>query len=160
MNPEELEQRVARVPLGHPPAAWRAEILSAAREAMPAPPVSPTARTAAPGSHSDGSWWTRWFGPGPAPWTVLAGAGALVISLNWFSAQLGVVTAPEPFRPAFASRGRAVDVARAHQARIAAWAVAESLERDGAEATGIPWPGVISRPRTSVTPVGSLRKYS
>lgn len=76
MKPEDFEQRLARTPLQPPPAAWREEILAAARTALPAPPRSPLATLA--------TLWNRWrlLRPAATPWTALAGAWLLVLALH------------------------------------------------------------------------------
>lgn len=160
MNPDELEQRLARVPLAEPPAAWRRQILEAARSARVADPVLPRGRASggAPNGARPGTWWAGLVGAWASPWTVPAGAFVLVWLLHVGGSGLDRDGPPDLKGSMYSSRGQAVAVAREYQARVAAFARADEDGKDSEAARESslhgPWPDAMSRPRSSVEPDG------
>ena len=107
MNPEELEPRLARTPRVEPPAAWRNEILAAARAALPASAsaVDPVATATRPSPPLPEPGWRtlvtairRWLSTF-SPWAVPVAGWLVVLALGhagaWF--ERPPVTAPPTF---------------------------------------------------------------
>ncbi len=128
MNPDDLEQRIARVPWAPPPREWREDILASAKQALPAETARGREARNPPTPDHGGfvAWWRLWRRP--APWTVLAGALAMVAGLNWASARLADVEGTEGVGLAFAESGSLLSVARAHEARLREWSTDEERE--------------------------------
>ena len=76
-NDEQFENRLQRQPLRPVPPVWRAEILSAAREATASRQSSPAS------SHS--SWWRELFWPHPTAWAALATVWLVMLGVQFVS---------------------------------------------------------------------------
>ncbi|MCD6049861.1 MAG: hypothetical protein K0Q55_1264 [Verrucomicrobia bacterium] len=75
MKPDDFESQLQRQPLRGLPAVWRAEILSAAQEAVAqAEPVKPLVPV---------SWWRELLWPCPQAWAGLAAVWVVIFGLNW-----------------------------------------------------------------------------
>src|ERR1041385_8200304 len=74
MNPDEFEQKLQRQPLRKIPAAWRDEILAAARTA--AVPRHPTPAT------RYSPWWRDLFWPAPQAWAGMAALWVVIFGLR------------------------------------------------------------------------------
>jgi len=70
----EFEKRIAETPPRRLPAAWRDDILAAAR-AERAPETIPPAATVRP-------WWLEWLWPNPVAWGMLAAAWVVIFALH------------------------------------------------------------------------------
>ena len=68
MNDDEFQQKLQSQRQRQIPAAWRSQILAAARQATPEPPPLP--------------WHLEWLWPCPQAWTALAGAWIVVVLLQ------------------------------------------------------------------------------
>lgn len=76
MKPDDFEQRLQRVPLRPPSAAWRADILAAARAAAREMPVAEDA----------GFWWQVWrevFVKARHVWSGMAAVWLVILLVNW-----------------------------------------------------------------------------
>jgi hypothetical protein len=77
MNSDDFENQLKRQPLRPAPAAWRAEILEAARAAA----------FRAPGPEQDDAgpfvpWWRAWLWPSPRAWAGLATVWLVILSIH------------------------------------------------------------------------------
>ena len=81
MNPDDFEHRLARLPVKEIPGEWRADILSAARAAQPAPHAS---RLTPHGWLSTlNSQLSSFFWPHPKAWAGLAAVWVCIVALNF-----------------------------------------------------------------------------
>lgn len=134
MNPDDLEQRLARTPRGGPPPEWRREILAAARAAIPAAgagveavepavPAGPANRT--PGGTRNGGWFERWAGVFQrAPWAILAAGWMVVLAVDQAGARMeagGRRTAATRAGAATVEGPSPLAAARAYRAEVVAW---------------------------------------
>lgn len=91
MKPDDFEQRLARLPVKEIPGDWRAEILSAARAAQPAPHASRITRHGwLPTLNSQLS---AFFWPHPKAWAGLAAVWVCIIALNFSTRDKSAVMA-------------------------------------------------------------------
>jgi len=74
MKPDDFEQRLRQQPLRQVPAAWREEILSAARATARSRPSTPDPRP---------SWLSTLLWPNPKAWAGLAALWVLVFALHF-----------------------------------------------------------------------------
>ena len=74
MKPDDFEKQLQRQPLRETPAAWREEILQAARSASVSLPSHPATQAS--------SWWQEWLWPCPQAWAGLAALWIVVLGLN------------------------------------------------------------------------------
>ncbi len=88
MNPDDLQQRLQRLPLRSVPGEWRSEILNAARRARCPQPAGPNAQPSA--------WWRELLWPCPQAWACLAALWVVLLLLN--------LAARDPVRLAKASK--------------------------------------------------------
>ena len=105
MNSDDLEHRLARTPRAEPPAAWRTEILAAARSALretadrsgvATTPERPAARPSPQPAWLAFVWAGRRWLAEASPWTVLAAGCLVVAALN----QAGTWIEQRPTGPA------------------------------------------------------------
>ena len=68
----EFEKRIADTPTRRLPAAWRDDILAAARAELAPQPAPRTARP----------WWLGWLWPHPVAWGTLAAAWVVIFALH------------------------------------------------------------------------------
>jgi hypothetical protein len=70
----EFEKRITETPPRRVPAAWRDDILAAARGEQAPRDVRPTL--------PDHPWWLEWLWPNPVAWGTLAAAWAVIFALH------------------------------------------------------------------------------
>lgn len=121
MKPDEFEQRLARTPMGEPPADWRAKILEAARAEMPVSRPAPGRRMTV-----WRSWWrpfrSRLLPMAPSPWAALAGAAAVVAALAGAGSGLeSKASAAAGPASAVTTRTAVVAAARHYRAEVIEW---------------------------------------
>ena len=89
MNTDDFEKRLQREPLRSPPAAWREDILSAARSRIPAPDAGAGAGLLA--------GWRLWWSRFPVAWGAVAAIWlfvAKVLKISSLSALISMALAP------------------------------------------------------------------
>jgi hypothetical protein len=94
MQPDELEQRLQRLPRRELPAEWREQILAACG----APSIArqehdPASVRPSDARRSDLAWWLAWLNPTRAGWTALGAAWLVILTLH-FAGSEGGATAP------------------------------------------------------------------
>ena len=97
MNPDDFEHRLARLPVKEIPGEWRADILSAARAAQPAPHAS---RLTPHGWLSTlNSQLSSFFWPHPKAWAGLAAVWVCIVALNFSTRDKSVMMAEKVSPP-------------------------------------------------------------
>ena len=97
MNPDDFEHRLARLPVKEIPGEWRADILSAARAAQPAPHAS---RLTPHGWLSTlNSQLSTFFWPHPKAWAGLAAVWVGIVALNFSTRDTSVMVAEKVSPP-------------------------------------------------------------
>ena len=91
MNPDDFEHRLARLPVKEIPGEWRADILSAARAAQPAPHASRLTRHAWLSTLN--SQLSTFFWPHPKAWAGLAAVWVGIVALNFSTRDQSVMVA-------------------------------------------------------------------
>ncbi len=144
MNPDDLEQRLARIPRGGIPREWREEILATAKAAVvaasspsaEATPVPESTRSQAPrvgeapragtGVDATADTWIVMLARmlRRSPWSLLAAGWLFVVALNHVGSW--IESGPAVPGPALASAGQgsgpaALAAARSYRAEVAAW---------------------------------------
>ena len=76
---EQSEQRLKQQPMREVPAAWREEILSAARTAQAPAPSRPSTLDPRP------VWWRELFWPNPVAWGALAAIWLVICGANFLT---------------------------------------------------------------------------
>jgi hypothetical protein len=138
MKPDDFERRLQRQPLRQVPAAWRGEILQAARVAAsqgPTPDAS-ARRSMAEGARP--SWLSTLFWPNPKAWGALAAVWVMIFATNlWLRdkpASVAQTLAPPP---------QEVIVALEQQRRLFAELIGQSSAPDA-----VPQNPFLPRPRS------------
>jgi len=75
MKPDDFEKQLQRQPLREVPAAWREEVLEAARRASASRASRLELSQACP-------WWREWLWPCPQAWAGLAALWIIILGLN------------------------------------------------------------------------------